>query len=80
MSNDKNDNDNKNDYDSQDIPCRRVYIVQPKEKLLEQVRNLADNDILEGISIPHVVMTEELSFERYLEGWRAKILELCKMA
>ena len=65
---------------SQDIAARRVYVVKPKKELLDKLIELGESSLIEYIVIPQVVMTEELPFEEYLEGWRSKILTLCKQA
>ncbi|MCX4030342.1 hypothetical protein H0A36_26370 [Endozoicomonas sp. SM1973] len=62
----------------QDILTRRVYIVRAKEELIERLSSHFNTDDLNEISRPQVVMTEELYFEKHLEGWRRKILEKCK--
>lgn len=64
--------------DTQDIPDRRVYVVRPGEALLEKLKVVEDHDLVTQLCKPWVVMTEELPFEKFLEGWRSKILELCK--
>ena len=64
---------------NQDIPCRRVYVMRPNESLLEKISLLDDVELLKDINRPQVVMTEELPFEEYLEGWRLKILNICKV-
>ncbi len=65
---------------SQDIPSRRVYVVRATKELIARVTELGDPDLLQVIARPEVVMTQELPFEEYIEGWRTKILENCKIA
>ena len=65
---------------SQDIPCRRAYLITPNQVLLDKVKRLGDQDLSMEIAKPQVVMTECLPFEGYLEGWRATILKNCKLA
>ena len=66
--------------DEQDMLDRRVYVVTPKKALLEKVSPLVDERDLQELSKPHVVMTDELRFEEFIEGWRRSILEKCKEA
>ena len=35
--------------------------------------------MIADIIVPFVVMTDELPYEQYLEGWRKTILEQCKI-
>lgn len=62
----------------QDIPCRRVYIVRAKPELLAHVRALEELDLYITLATPTVVMTDELPFEQYLEGWCKAIYEHCQ--
>lgn len=66
--------------ETEDIMDRRVYVVKPGDALFEKLETLEDRDLISQLCKPWVVMTEELPFEEYLEGWRSKILELCKLA
>jgi len=61
---------------NQDILGRRVYLVKPKKELIEL---LECSEVIKDVSQPHMVFTEELAFEQHLEGYRSKILELCKL-
>ena len=64
---------------NQDIPDRRIYLVKPRIKLINILKNLKEDEIVTDVLRPHVVMTEELPFEEYLEGYRKTVLELCKL-
>ena len=67
------------DYENpQDIPCRSVYIVRAKPELLERIQALNQIDLMTDLARPTVVMTEELPFEKYLEGWRKTIYQHCQ--
>ena len=68
-------------YDSevQDILDRRVYVIRPNPTLVKALSCVLDEDDLNDLFKPHVVMTDELYFEKHLEGWRKKILEKCKI-
>ena len=63
----------------QDIPDRRVYVVRARPELLKRVAGLGDSDLREALARPYVVMTEELPFERFLEGWRPVIRRVSKI-
>ena len=64
---------------NQEMQERRVYVVTAKNKLLSRVKDIGLEYIVDDFARPQVVMTAEVPFEEYLEGWRAKILELCKI-
>ena len=65
-----------------DLYCRRIYVVRPNDVLLDEIRSRSSSSgvDLEYIQMPRVVMTEEVPFERDLEGWRPAILRKCKQA
>ena len=62
----------------QDIPSRRVYVVKPKLELKEHLSKLGKQDLFDYLNEPTVLMTEELPFEEFIEGWRTKIKRKCK--
>lgn len=63
---------------TQDIESRRVYVVKPKAILLERLSKYGDDRLTDILSRLHVIMTEELPFEEYLEGWRSQTLMVAK--
>lgn len=63
----------------QDIKARRVYVVTAKAELLEGLAKYGNDGLTDILSRPHLVTTEELPFEEYLEGWRSKILMVAKI-
>lgn len=63
----------------QDLPRRRVYVIRATPELLARAKGLPDDDLVDVLATPHVVMTEELPFERYLEGWRNSIRVVSKL-
>jgi hypothetical protein len=69
--------------ETHDLYCRRVYVVRAKPELMAHLPEIgaqleaADIDLLQR---PTVVMTEEVPFERDLEGWRRAIENKCKEA
>ena len=67
------------DTTSQDIPDRRVYVMLAKPELLARTQSLHDEVLVDTLATPHVVMTEELPFEGYLEGWRSQIQVASKL-
>ncbi|WP_395742125.1 hypothetical protein [Prosthecobacter sp.] len=69
--------------ETHDLYCRRVYVVRSKPELIVQLKELGsklDADAIELLQSPTVVMTEEVPFERDLEGWRVAIMNKCKEA
>ena len=57
---------------TQDLICRRTYVVTANEEFKAVMKEL-NIDELENMSFPVVAMTEEVPFERDLEGWRSAI-------
>lgn len=56
---------------------RKVFLVRPKKRLSDILHSL-DDDLQEALKYPVVIMTEKLSFEQDLEGWRLCIIEVAK--
>ena len=68
--------------ETQGVFGRRVYIIRPKKELIDHILEIdpACKDDIDYFSMPTVVMTEEVSFEGDLEGWRSYIEDKCKEA
>ncbi len=69
--------------ETQDIYCRRVYVIRAKPSLIAHLTEIGaklDVDDINSLQSPTVVMTEEVPFERDLEGWRPAIKNKCKEA
>lgn len=66
------------DPETQDILDRRVYVVRPLEELVAKLTPILSQEDISDLLRPTVVMTEELFFEKHLEGWRRSILKKCK--
>ena len=64
---------------NQDFPTRRIYVVKPRQELIDKLRCLDAREVVGDLTVPFVVMTDELPYEKYLEGWRKTILEQCKL-
>ncbi|MEO0796477.1 MAG: hypothetical protein AAFX93_15010 [Verrucomicrobiota bacterium] len=67
---------------TQDLYDRRVYVIRPKQELLDHIVELCPEAAseLEIYNGSTVVMTEEVPFEGSLEGWRPTIKMKCKEA
>ena len=65
---------------SQDVSGRRMYLVTPNDQLRSRVSQFGDAELSELVAKPQAVMTEDLPFEAYFEGWRLVILHNCKLA
>ncbi|WP_395752595.1 hypothetical protein [Prosthecobacter sp.] len=69
--------------ETRDLYCRRVYVIRARPELIAHLivsgANLDAHEIDEMRS-PTVVMTEEVPFERDIEGWRPAIKNKCKEA
>jgi hypothetical protein len=66
----------------QDVYSRRVYVIRAKKELIELILKI-DPSCIEEVwvyKMPTVVMTEEVPFERDIEGWRKGIKNKCKEA
>ena len=69
---------------TQDIADRRVYVIRPKQVLVDFLTPYLDNEdwedreYLKALLSPYVSMTKELPFEEYLEGYRQSILKKCQ--
>jgi hypothetical protein len=69
--------------ETRDLYRRRVYVIRAKPELIAHlIVNGAklDADEIDAMQTPTVVMTEEVPFERDLEGWRPAIKNKCKEA
>lgn len=64
--------------DNQDTLDRIVYVVTPKPALIEKLALILDEEDLGDLTRPHVVMTDEVCFEEFLEAWQDVIFEKCK--
>ncbi|WOO40909.1 hypothetical protein [Rubellicoccus peritrichatus] len=67
---------------TQDIYDRCVYVIRPKEELIDFILKLRPgaNENLNYFRIPTAVMTEAVPFEQDLEGWRIPLKNKCKEA
>ncbi len=68
--------------ENQDVYARRVYVVRPKKELLDLILSIDPTckDEIDLYNRPTVVMTEDVPFEREIEGWRGAIESKCKEA
>ena len=69
--------------ETRDLYCRRVYVIRAKPALIDHLTEIGvklDSVDMESLQRPTVVMTEEVPFERDLEGWRRAIENKCKEA
>ena len=70
---------NNQEYDPQDMVTRVVYIVRAKEEMIQVLSEYLDQEGLDILLKPSVVMTEEAPFEQCFESWRRHILKNCKI-
>jgi hypothetical protein len=64
----------------QDPSLRRAYLVRPRPELAHRLSALGLAEHIELLGRPAVVMTEAVSYEGKLEGYRALVLRKCKEA
>ncbi len=64
--------------ENQTILARRVYVVQAKDELLEYLRRIAEPQSVDVFREATVIMTDEVDFERHLEGWGKGVKEVAK--
>ncbi len=65
---------------SQNPLTRRAYLIRPNQELKAHFLEIEQQDLIDSLLIPTVVMTEALPFEGKLEGYRALIQTKCKEA
>lgn len=63
---------------NQTIFSRRVYIVESKDELLEHLGCIAEPQSVDVFREATVIMTEDVDFEKHLEGWGKGIMEVAK--
>ena len=56
---------------------RLGYLVKVRGELFTKLREL-DSDLVEYFAENYVMMTDELEYEKYLEGWSKLIISNCK--
>lgn len=65
---------------SQNPLTRRAYLIRPNQELKAHFLEMEQQDLIDSLLIPTVVMTEALPFEGKLEGYRTLIQTKCKEA
>ncbi|MGH1353384.1 MAG: hypothetical protein ACRBBN_21630 [Methyloligellaceae bacterium] len=73
-------NDDDQHINFQSYYDRNIYIIKPKEHLLEKLEPYFNQSELEAISEPSIMMTAVLPFDLYLDSWSPDILKKCKEA
>jgi len=59
------------------VKCRLGYLAKPKDEFITHLREIG-SDLDEYFLQNHVVITDNLEYEEYFEGWKRSILEKAK--
>jgi hypothetical protein len=71
--------ENKNSItDEQSIFSRKVYTVHAKKELLQHLEKIAEPQSVDLFRDTTVIMTDDVDFERHIEGWGIKLTKAAK--